>query len=104
MRATSLPSDTTIWLQLALAGIFNRLCQALRQCRSPMETGLLKPGHWSEDFMVLSQTKPLPFGWIAGARSRTLAQNRQTLLPMKHYILGAQQVQTSMSEIFLDFS
>ena len=54
MRATSLPSDTAIWLQLALAGIFNRLCQALRQCRSPMETGLLKPGHWSEDFMVFS--------------------------------------------------
>ena len=89
---------------LALAGIFNYLCQLLRQYSCAVEIGLLKPSHWSEDFMVLSQTKPLPFGWIAGARSRTLAQNRQTLLPMKHYILGAQQVQTSMFEIFLDFS
>jgi hypothetical protein len=68
MSATSLPSDTAIWPQLALAGIFNQLCQALRQCRCAVEAGLLKPSHWSEDFMVLSQTKPLAFGWFAGAR------------------------------------
>jgi hypothetical protein len=57
MSATGLTSDTAIWLQMALAGIFNQSCQALWKCRRALETGLLKPSHWSEDFMVLSQTK-----------------------------------------------